>query len=157
MKRTCEDCVGYWEAREQFRKGTSNVHPCLIPGGICEKFKYAWTRDVCMKKYPRLVMHLICHSLGYFTPGSAANALSFHKAGKPFFCEWFSHMAQFEPEKDMWNEQAVLRVQTNVIKWAFRNRHTHSRYMADYKQARQLVRQELSSKGSTSQMLASWF
>ena len=157
MEKTCEDCVKYWEAREQFRNGTSNVHPCLIPGEVCENFKYAWTKEVCMKKYPRLVAHLICHSLGYFSPQAAANALSFYKSKRPFFCEWFTHMAQFEPEKDMWNEKAVLRVQENVVKWAFQNRHGHSGYMEDYRQAKRLVGLELSSKGSTSQMLASWF
>ncbi len=39
------------------------------------------TRDDTMQRYPRLVGHMICESLGYFTPESAANALASYIKG----------------------------------------------------------------------------
>ena len=45
-----------------------------------------------MKRYPILVAHLICASLGYFTPKAAANAITAHIRGQSFYCEWYGHM-----------------------------------------------------------------
>ena len=35
----------------------------------------ATARDDILRRYPRLVSHLICESLGYFTPEGAAGAI----------------------------------------------------------------------------------
>ena len=161
MKKTCEDCKEYWEARARYHKDGKLDHRCILVEKVCADFKLSYTRDVCLKKFPALVAHLICESLGYFTPMSAANALSFHKARKPFCCEWFSHMAQFvygrEQRELMFNDAAVMEVQKRAIRLAFKNRHHHHGYMSEYKQAKSIVAAELKDKGCTSSMLASWF
>ena len=161
MKKECSDCKRYWEARAGYTKDGKLDRPCILVEKVCADFKLDYNRDVCLKKFPRLVAHLICESLGYFTPLAAANALSYHKANEPFFCEWFSHVAQFVNNKEqrelMFDRAAVLRVQKRIIGDAFRNRHTHNSYMSEHKQALALVVAELKSKGCTSQMLASWF
>ena len=160
MEKKCEDCQEYWEARARYTKDGKLDHRCILVEKVCADFKLSYTRDVCLKKFPALVAHLICESLGYFTPGSAANAISFYKARKPFCCEWFSHMAQFDkenPTKNLFDEPSVLRVQKRVMEQAFRNRHHHKGYMREYKQAAQIVKRELNDRGCTSSMLASWF
>jgi hypothetical protein len=50
------------------------------------------TEDV-LRRYPRLVAHLICESLGYFSPDAPANAIVHGKRGERFACEWYVHMA----------------------------------------------------------------
>ncbi len=47
---------------------------------------------VIMKKYPRLTAHLICESLGYFSPRCAASAIYAHVNKKPYFCEWYESL-----------------------------------------------------------------
>lgn len=100
-------------------------------------------------RWPRLTAHLICESLGYFTPEAAANSLRAHKEGDGFFCEWYTHMAQG------FDEKKVLEVATRTIERAFRNRHHHRGYMADYAMARSLV--ERVRHGGRGPELASWF
>lgn len=39
--------------------------------------------DEVLDRYPILVAHMICESLGYFTPNAAANALLAHIEGRP--------------------------------------------------------------------------
>lgn len=156
MEKECKKCQEYIK----WRNAGKYQHPCVTGSkdfDHCDAFTLAWTRDVCLEKYPRLVSHLICESLGYFCPLSAANAVSFYKQKEPFFCEWFSHMAQFEPEKQMFDRNAVMRVQKETLRRAFKHRHHHKGYMAEYKQARHLVAAELKDRGCTSGMLASWF
>jgi hypothetical protein len=153
MEKRCGECQEYWRVRRE----ELYDHPCMLSEKSCSAHKLEWNRDVCLKKYPRLVAHLICESLGYFSPFSAANAISFYKHNQAFFCEWYSHMAQFEPEKQMFNECAVKRVGRKTLLYAFLNRKRHQGYMADYKQAIGLVKRELDGKGEGSSMLASWF
>jgi hypothetical protein len=160
MEKTCVDCEEYWEARKRYQKDGKLNRRCILVENVCADFKLAYNRDVCLKKFPALVAHLICESLGYFTPMSAANALSFYKAREPFCCEWFSHMAQFDPynrTKNLFDHPSVMRVQKRAISLAFKNRHHHHGYMSEYKQAKSIVAAELKDKGCTSSMLASWF
>lgn len=102
-----------------------------------------------LNRWPRLTAHLICHSLGYFTPEAAANALLDHKRGHPCFCEWFVHMAQ------SWDAGKVLEVGRKTILRAFQGRHHHYGYMAHYPQARALVEQV--RRGGEGPVFASWF
>lgn len=44
------------------------------------------TQDEVLRRWPRVVGHLIAESLGYFTPRAAANAIIMFKLGKP---SWF--------------------------------------------------------------------
>jgi hypothetical protein len=105
-------------------------------------------RDTILRRYPRLVAHLICESLGYFTPGAAANAIRAYREGETFPCEWYVHMAQgFDWAK-------LLEVGKKVIGRAFQYRRLHRGYMADYRLARKLVEAELQGHGP---IFASWF
>ncbi len=113
------------------------------------------SQDEALKRYPRLICHLICESLGYFTPRSAANAIILHRAGKPFFCEWYSHLAQFRPgSSGLFDEDAVLQVGRDALRDAFARRRQHRGYMADYRAARAVMAAELQGKGP---QFASWF
>ena len=159
MKKDCSMCETYWRVRNEWKYD----HPCIthhIENGVCEDFKITFTQDVCLKKYPRLIAHLICHSLGYFTPLAAANAISFYKAREAFFCEWYSHMAQFDEQnwkKDLFDKPSVMRAGEDALKQAILNRHQHHGFMTEIKQAKYLVASELKNKGCTGSMLASWF
>ena len=109
-----------------------------------------------MKKYPRLVAHMICESLGYFYPTKAALALLHYKANEPFFCEWYSHMGQFQNEHhDLFDDKSVLAVGRDVVKYAFHNRHRHKGYMAEINDAKYLVKRYL--ENNTEPDLAGWF
>jgi len=112
-------------------------------------------RDI-FKKYPRLVAHLICESLGYFCPLSAANAIVSYLEGRPFACEWYSHMCSCRG-KGYFDKETLLKIGKDTLGSAFRNRHRHKGYMAEYKQAQTLVKRELEHEGISVGMLASWF
>lgn len=109
-----------------------------------------------MQKYRCLVGHMICQSLGYFTPQMALRAVQSHRDGEPFACEWYSHMASCQGI-GMFDHQTLIEINRATIKRAFQRRHAHSGYMAEYQQAKALVDREIADRGSTSGMLASWF
>ncbi|MBI4294652.1 MAG: hypothetical protein HY669_00620 [Chloroflexi bacterium] len=107
------------------------------------------TQAEALKRWPRLTAHMICESLGYFTPEAAANAILHYKEGVGNWCDWYVHMAQG------FNEQKLLQVGRRVIESAFHVRHHHQGYMAHYPLARALV--ERVREGKSGPMLASWF
>jgi hypothetical protein len=159
MEKSCDMCKTYWKVRQEGHYD----HPCgpyRNTGEVCSAFEFEWTQEVCLKKYPRLVAHLICCSLGYFTPLSAANAISHYKHNTPFFCEWYSHMTKYDKDNltgDYFDKDICLRVGKETLNLAFASRHNHYGYMAEIRQAKHLVAAELKDKGCTSSMLASWF
>lgn len=108
-----------------------------------------------LKRYPRIIAHMICESLGYFTVLSAANALLAYIEKKPYYCEWYDHMAGFQ-KTGTYNER-MQHITQRTVKDAIRNRKGHHGYMAEYKNAIMLIKAELEREGVTSQMLASWF
>jgi hypothetical protein len=160
MKKTCDICKTYWRVRNE-KKTEHPCHPYQNPmEKVCQDFEMEWTQEACLRKYPRVVAHLICASLGYFTPQSAANAISFYKHGKAFFCEWYSHMTKYSRDNykgDYFDEVICKRVGEETLRLAFVGRHSHHGYMTEIKQARHLVAAELKTSGATSGMLASWF
>ena len=109
-----------------------------------------------MQKYRCLVGHLICESLGYFTPRSALKAVLAHRDGAAYPCEWYSHLAMCDG-KDMFDREALLDANRAAIRQAFHSRQRHTGYMAHYPQAKALVDREIRDEGSTNGMLASWF
>lgn len=120
--------------------------------------KFAWylalrrcTNEEIIHRWPRIVAHLICESLGYFTPTSAAGAVSHVKANRAYWCEWYCHMAQG------YDDDKILKVGKQTLLQAIKGRHRHSGYMAEYRVALGLVMAEKERSGSTSGMLASWF
>lgn len=113
-----------------------------------------------MKRYPRLVAHMICQSLGYFTPFRAAQAVAYYKDNKPYFCEMYSHSVHLRSkhltgkENDFFNRDIIMDVQKDFIDYSFKSRHNHKGYMSDYITARKLIVKELEGKGPE---FASWF
>lgn len=121
-----------------------------------------------MLKYPRLVAHLICQSLGYFCPRSAANAIHHYRDAQPFWCEWYAHMADCRLKNWDWRVQngyetkpkptdgaaLVVEVGRETLLAAFKQRHGHTGYMAEYLQGRIVVLRELNGNGPK---FASWF
>lgn len=107
-----------------------------------------------MDRWPRLTAHLICQSLGYFTPGAAARAILNYKRGEPNCCEYYTHMGGMY--KGEWPSDAtLLEVGRKTLESAVRGRHHHYGYMAHYPQARALV--EHVRRGGEGPLFASWF
>lgn len=114
------------------------------------------TQRQVITRYPLLVAHMICESLGYFSVLSAANALASYIDGESFACEWYSHMCSCRG-KGYFNHEEIIRIGRDVVASAFRNRHRHKGYMADFQHAIAQVKAELQREGCTSHMLAAWF
>lgn len=94
-----------------------------------------------MKRYPRIVSHIICESLGYATPSCAARILKDAKDGNANWCEWTYSCYERDPRP--------------AVRSAIRGRHTHHGFMAEYKLARSLVQQAIET--GEEPLLASWF
>jgi hypothetical protein len=101
-----------------------------------------------IQRYPELVSHMICESLGYFTPEAAARAIQNYIKKEPCYCEWYMHMESISGKN-------LLDINARVIRDSFVNRHYHQGYMSDYGQARAIV--ERVRKGGESPIFASWF
>jgi len=100
---------------------------------------------------------MMSESLGYFTPLSAANALANYKNGTPFFCEWYSHIAQCQGH-GMFDPDAVLQIGEDIVKQAIARRAQHTdSYMQNISQAKALAKAEREKAGTTAGMLAGWF
>lgn len=107
------------------------------------------TRKEVLQRYPCLVGHMICHSLGYFTPQSAAGALLAYIQEERFACEWYVHQA------GGYNHEKLLQVGRQMVARSFRSRRHHKGYMAHYPQAKALV--EHVRGGGEGPIFASWF
>ncbi len=116
------------------------------------------TADEAMKKYPRLVAHLICESLGYFTPMSAANAIAHYINGEPFYCEWYYHMAQCGGELRAGEtlDRRMLEIGRERLKYAYCGRKSHTGYMAHYPLARSMVDRAIQHGEQPNFDLMSW-
>jgi len=114
------------------------------------------TKDQALSRWPRIAAHMICESLGYFTPEAAANAIAFYKAGRSYACEWYSHLCN-QSGKGYFDESELIRINRDVLVFAIRNRARHTGHMRDYKRALMLATVERQSPGKTHGMLASWF
>ena len=118
------------------------------------------TMQEVLQRYPRLTGHLICDSLGYFTPEAAAHAVLAHIRGEPCYCEWYYDWCgkvlarkAVRPTQQEWDAQ-MLEVGRQAIERAFRGRHHHTGYMAHYPQARDLV--DHVRAGGKGPIFASW-
>jgi hypothetical protein len=94
-----------------------------------------------MRRYPRIVAHIIAESLGYATPSCAARILMDAKEGRENWCEWIFACYERDPKK--------------AVALAIKTRHTHHGFMAEYKQARALVEQAMETGDEP--IFASWF
>jgi hypothetical protein len=98
-------------------------------------------RNLYLTRYPRIIAHLICHSLGYATPSCAAGIVKDAHERKENGCEWIASCYKCDPRP------AVDR--------AIRSRHSHRGYMAEYQQARAIVQHAI--KAHSEPLFASWF
>lgn len=96
-----------------------------------------------IKRYPRIVAHIICESLGYATPTKAARILIDAHNRNENWCEWIY---------SCWNRNPLPAVQN-----AIRCRHNHKGFMADYKFARAIVERFNETDGRDEPIFASWF
>jgi len=106
------------------------------------------TRHEILRRYPRLVSHSICESLGYFTPEAAAGAVLAVLENRACACEWFLHMAGVRG-------RSLQEVGHDTLRRAIRNRRYHRGFMVEYTHARVLVERLI--KTGDSPMFASWF
>ena len=94
-----------------------------------------------LERYPRLVAHMICHSLGYCTPTFAGTLVLAAARNAPHHCEWISACYGGDPWPALWA--------------AIDGRHGHKGYMADFHQALDLVQR--TRAGAPDPLFASWF
>lgn len=105
--------------------------------------------DEVLRRYPRLVGHLISESLGYFTPKSAAMAILRYRQNVSFACEWYIHMAR------SWDDQKLIEVGRNTLNATYHNRKYHTGCMSNYLRAKALV--DLAITKGIEPEGASWF
>lgn len=121
------------------------VEDSEVPGA--EEVLYRW---------PRVVAHLICESLGYFTPTAAARAILAAKKGEPFYCEWYNHIASSHgpfDDENQWRDKMV-EITRRVLSTSIENRRYHNGYMSDFSLAMDLIKKELEGRGP---LFSSWF
>ena len=104
----------------------SSVHPGRIPMA-------SLSTEEALRRWPRLIAHLIAESLGYFSPESAANALLLFKRDQENYCEWFLHMASV-------GRKPICQVAADTVRRAIRGRAFHRGYIASFQFALRIVR-----------------
>ena len=100
-----------------------------------EVTKTTETTEDTMRRYPLLTAHLICESLGYFTPRAAANAIQAHKKGHSHACEWYLSMIR--------PGHSLKDIGANTLSRAFKHRRFHRGFMAEFNRALLMVQAEL--------------
>jgi hypothetical protein len=102
------------------------------------------------------VAHLICESLGYFTPQAAANAIAYYTRGEPFSCEWYYDWASKRCHRTGAGlRDNVREVGELAIHNAVNRRSRHRGPMAEFKRALALVLHV--RQGGDGPVFASWF
>ncbi|MDP2661316.1 MAG: hypothetical protein Q8R28_11375 [Dehalococcoidia bacterium] len=120
------------------------LHVCARPR--------AKTADDVLRRWPCLVAHMVCESLGYMTPRAAANAICDVVERRSNWCEWyyswagqrFSELLEKEHRKARPGEfdETIKAIGEEVLKNAISRRKYHTGMMADYPMARALVEAE---------------
>jgi hypothetical protein len=90
-----------------------------------------------LQRLPCLTAHLICESLGYFTPEAAANAIAHYTRAEAFHCEWYYDWASKRSKTDP--RATVLKVGELAIQNTVKRRAHHRGPMAEFKRALALV------------------
>lgn len=108
-----------------------------------------------------LVAHLICKSLGYFTPASAAQAVLSVANGTAYWCEWYCDWADKKMVRESIERSSRPAVEATIrdvgkiaLQQAIKQRHHHHGPMADIDHAKAVIKAELAGKGPE---FASWF
>ena len=118
------------------------VEPIIRDPKRRARFEYdVLTRNQIMQRFPNIVAHIICESLGYATPSHAAGILQTALLGDPDYCEWI--------------DACYHNDGTRAVQGAIERRHRHHGYMASFQQARLLV--EHAIQDHQEPVFASWF
>lgn len=99
------------------------------------------TSTEVLRRYSRVVAHVIAESLGYATPSLAARIVADARDGRPNYCEWIASCYGGDP--------------CGAVRDAIARRHRHQGYMASYRQAFELVRHH--AETGEQPLFASWF
>lgn len=94
-----------------------------------------------LQRYPRICAHIICHSLGYASPTTAASILRHAHRDEPDYCEWIWSCYGADAKK--------------AVQGAIRGRHAHRGYMAEFDLAYALVRR--AAESGDEPPFGSWF
>jgi hypothetical protein len=94
-----------------------------------------------LRIYPRLCAHVICESLGYAPPSRAARIVMDAHLRQKNYCEWVWSCYNQDPLPPVRN--------------AFKGRHSHHGFMAEYKLAKALV--DEANRSGNEPIFASWF
>ena len=138
---------------------------------------------VCLQVYPRTAAHLIAHSLGYLSPRSAGWMIAQYLQGNGYYCEWIDHIVgtgykhrllkegklEIENFREPLPEgllmktedyrQRMIETTRETVSMAINglSRKSHKGYMADYKNALELVRQYVTEGSEPHFGFGSWF
>jgi hypothetical protein len=93
-----------------------------------------------MRRWPLVVAHVICESLGYATPSCAARIVDDAAHKRENWCEWIACCYQCDPR--------------GAVRQAVATRTWHKGYMAEIQNAKRLVLMALLGHEPT---FASWF
>lgn len=104
--------------------------------------------EEALRRWPRLIAHLIAESLGYFSPEGAANTLLLFKRDQDNYCEWFLHIASV-------GHKPIRQVAAETVKRAIRGRAFHRGYIASYQFALKIIRQHNAT--GMGPVFGSWF
>jgi len=126
----------------QARRLEYNVKP-LIKDKDRRVMIETMTREQIMRRWPNIVAHVICESLGYATPSHAASILRNALIGDPDYCEWIDACYKGNPTKPV--QYAISPS----------GRRSHHGYMSSFKMARALVQE--ANDNQREPVFASWF
>lgn len=146
--------IGYVPETPAFRAKLGKVLLTAIDRGWLSEKISDWPASAQLVLYPRVAAHVICHSLGYATPGKAASIATKAFDQDASYCEWIDSMVSLQAGEDY--RAAAARVTRRTVTYGVSSnaRRSHRGYMADYGQARLAVICELLGRGPT---FASWF
>lgn len=111
--------------------------------------QHLYPHDAVWQHGEEIIAHLMCESLGYFSPKAALNCLTAYLNGEGFPCEWLCSMVRSYDQGKVWE------VTRDIVHQALFRKEHHTGYMADYQDALRIIKRV--KEGSTAYDLASWF
>lgn len=132
--RACGRVLEGTADREERRSARSSECPGKKTKDIMEPID-VWAR------WPSATAHMICESLGYATPSTAASIILDALNGRENWCEWIHACHQCNPMRP--------------LKASIETRQYHKGYMAEYRQGLHLVIVALVTEKEP--VFASWF
>ena len=78
-----------------------------------------------LKKYRHILAAMIDRSIGYFTPLMALSALESYREGRPFYCEWYAHIAGAGHKRV--EDEDLIRIGREIISRSFEDRKINRR------------------------------